>query len=189
MKINDVKYAWKGNLSKRSTTKFIILHHRAGTGDALSIHNGHLANGWSGIGYHFYVRSDGSVFRGRPIATVGAHCTGYNAESIGVCFEGNFETEKIMPQAQLRAGKELVTYLLSLYPKAEVKKHGDFGATACPGRSFPFEEIKKGELEMTVDEAVEIVQAKAGLEDGTIEFLLCYKYGEELVLKLAEAMV
>ena len=189
MKINDVNYDWRYGLSKRSNTKHIILHHRAGTGDALSIHKGHLARGWSGIGYHFYVRTDGSVFRGRPIATVGAHCTGYNAESIGVCFEGNFEKEKTMKPAQLRSGKELISYLLTLYPKAEVKKHRDFEATACPGLKFLFEEIKKGELEMTVDEAVEIIQAKAGIEDGTIEFLLCYKYGEELVLKLAEAMV
>ena len=42
---------------------------------------------------------------------------------------------------------------------------------------------------MTVNEAVEIIKNKAGLEDETIEFLLCYKYGEELVKKLAKRMV
>ncbi len=188
MKINNVQYEWKGELSKRNVTRYIILHHRAGNGDAKSIHLGHIANGWAGIGYHFYVRKDGSVYRGRPIATVGAHCSGYNSESVGVCFEGNFEKEQ-MNEAQVRAGREIVTYLLDLYPKAQVKKHRDFQTTACPGMKFPFEKIQEGVCDMTVEEAVEIVQAKAGLEEGTIDFLLCYKYGEELVVKLAEAMV
>ncbi len=187
MKIIDKDFSWNGNLSKRSKTKYIILHHRAGSGDVQSIHKGHLANGWSGIGYHFYVRKDGSVFRGRPIGTVGAHCTGYNDKSIGVCFEGNFEDEKMLP-AQLKAGQELILHLKGLYPDAEVKKHRDFQSTACPGGNFPFEEIRKGEYEMTVEDAIEIIQAKTGLEDETIEFLLCYRYGEELVIKIAQAI-
>ena len=41
---------------------------------------------------------------------------------------------------------------------------------------------------MTVEDAVEIIQAKVGLEDETIEFLLCYRYGDELVIKIAEAL-
>jgi len=67
--------------------------------------------------------------------------------------------------------------------------HRDFVSTACPGKNFPFDEIREGETDMSVEEAVEIVQAKAGIEDGTIEFMLCYKYGEELLVKLAEAMI
>lgn len=187
MKIFDTDFKWNGSLSKRTRTDFIILHHRAGDGDVSSIHQGHLKNGWSGIGYHFYVRKDGSVFRGRPIGMVGAHCTNYNSCSVGVCFEGNFEKEE-MTKAQIKAGQRLVEYLRNLYPKAEVKRHGELQATACPGRKFPFDEICKGVCEMTVEDAIEIVQAKAGLEDETIEFLLCYKYGEELITKLADAV-
>jgi len=188
MKINDVLLKWKGNLGKRYSTKYIILHHRAGNGDVMSIHQGHLGNGWSGIGYHFYVRKDGSVYRGRPIGTVGAHCTGYNDKSIGVCFEGNFETEK-MTSKQIQSGRELVQHLKGLYPNASIKRHCELGSTACPGRNFEFEKIREGEREVSVEDAVAIVQAKAGLEDGTMEFLLCYKYGEELIVKLAEAMI
>ena len=36
--------------------------------------------------------------------------------------------------------------------------------------------------------AVDTVQEVAGLEEQTIEYLLRYQYGEELVKKLAEAM-
>ena len=69
MNIIEQSYKWNGSLSKRLSTKYIILHHRAGNGDVQSIHQTHLANGWSGIGYHFYVRKDGSVYLGRPIDT------------------------------------------------------------------------------------------------------------------------
>lgn len=143
MKIFDIEYKWNGTLLKREKTEYIILHHRAGNGDVKSIHSTHIANGWTGIGYHFYVRKDGSIYRGRPIGTVGAHCTDYNKRSIGVCFEGNFESETMCP-AQLRAGRELTEYLKNLYPSAKVKRHKDFNSTACPGRNFPFEKIEKG---------------------------------------------
>lgn len=187
LKIIEQTYKWNGSLTKRAATKYIILHHRAGNGDVQSIHNTHLKNGWSGIGYHFYVRKDGSVYRGRPVNVVGAHTTNYNSISIGVCFEGNFESET-MPEVQIKAGQELVVYLKNLYPSAEVKRHKDFNSTACPGKSFPFEKIKKGEMTMTVNEAKEIIKKKAGLENDTINFILCYKYGEELIVKLAKAM-
>lgn len=39
-----------------------------------------------------------------------------------------------------------------------------------------------------VQAAIEKIQTKAGLEEKTIEYLLAYKYGEQLVKKLAEAM-
>lgn len=143
MKIIEKTYKWSGKLTKRSTTKYIILHHRAGNGDAESIHSLHLKQGYTGIGYHFYVRKDGSVYRCRPIDTVGAHCIGKNNMSVGVCFEGNFENEK-MSDAQIKAGQELVSYLKSIYPKAEVKRHKDLYATACPGKNFQFEKIKVG---------------------------------------------
>ena len=186
MRIVDVNYKWNGVLVGRQETKYIILHHRAGLGDAESIHYDHLNRGWSGIGYHFYVRRDGTVYRGRPITKTGAHTEGYNIVSVGVCFEGNYEAD-IMPEAQVKAGQEIVSWLTELYPNAKVCYHKDFAATSCPGKNFP-DKIKKGAEKMTVDEAVEIIQYKIGLEDQTIDFLLCYKYGEELVIKIAEAI-
>lgn len=186
MEIIDVNYKWNGQLVNRQETKYIVLHHRAGNGDVESIHYGHINNGWVGIGYHFYVRKNGKVYRGRPIEKIGAHTEGYNGVSVGVCFEGNYEKET-MPDVQIKSGKELVGHLKQLYPDAVVCYHKDFAATACPGKNFP-NKIKKGVVQMTVEEAVEIIQAKVGLEDETIEFLLCYKYGEALVTKIAEAV-
>lgn len=187
VKIIEQTYNWSGSLAQRTATKYIILHHRAGNGDVNSIHVQHQNQGYTGIGYHFYVRKDGKIYRGRPLTAVGAHCLGNNSYSVGVCFEGNFESET-MPEVQINAGQELVAYLKNLYPNTEVKRHNDFNSTACPGKNFPFETIKKGEITMTVNEAKKILKEKAGLEDSTINFLLCYKYGEDLIIKLARAI-
>lgn len=144
MKIIEKSFKWNGELIKRKATDYIVLHHRAGEGDVESIHRTHIARGWAGIGYHFYVRKNGEVFRGRPINTAGAHCVDCNKMSVAICFEGNFEKENTMPAVQIKAGQELVSCLKQIYPLATVKRHRDFGGTACPGKYFPFEEIKRG---------------------------------------------
>ena len=98
-----------GSMSYRSKTMRIILHHAAAvTCSVQDVHRWHINNGWAGIGYHFFVRKDGSVYRGRPENAVGAHASGSNSDSIGICFEGNFDIEP-MPAAQIQAGKELVS--------------------------------------------------------------------------------
>ena len=48
----------------------------------------HRLIGFDGTGYHFYVRRDGRVLATRPVSKVGAHARGYNAHSIGICYEG-----------------------------------------------------------------------------------------------------
>ena len=48
----------------------------------------HKERGWSGIGYHFVVRRDGTVELGRDVQIKGAHAKGHNARSIGVCIVG-----------------------------------------------------------------------------------------------------
>lgn len=141
MKINEVAYKWNGALTKRRSTTRIILHHAAASKcTAQQIHQWHLANGWVGIGYHFLVRKDGSVYRGRPEDTVGAHAGNNNYDSIGVCFEGSFMTET-MPIIQKWAGQELVQYLKDKYGITKVQKHSDVNATGCPGVHFPFASI------------------------------------------------
>ncbi len=143
MKIYDTNFNFTGGMLTRPLTRRIVLHHRAGEGDVLSIHNGHIKNGWSGIGYHFYVRRDGSIYRGRPVEKVGAHAEGHNSDSIGICFEGNFENEK-MGKEQKSAGQKLIAYLQESYGnKLKVIRHSDLTPTACPGRYFPFDELTK----------------------------------------------
>lgn len=48
-----------------------------------------------------------------------------------------------------------------------------------------YKEVDKA---MTKDEAKRILKAKAGLSDATITYLDSYRYGDDLIVKLAEAM-
>jgi len=135
-------YVWRGNLSYRSSTRYIILHHAAADCTAEQTHLYHRdSKGWSGIGYNLFVGLDGKVYAGRPINAVGAHCVGYNANSVGICFAGNFETST-MSAAQIAAGKKAVAYARSYYPSAIIKLHRELDATACPGRNFPAGEFR-----------------------------------------------
>ena len=143
MKIIETNWNWKSGLSRRAKTNVIVLHHAAAhTCTAQQIDNWHKGNGWSGIGYHFFIRKDGSIYRGRPEWAVGAHASGRNSDTIGVCVEGNYEEEKTMPQTQKNSVKEILRYLKGKYPKAELKGHRDVGATGCPGKYYPLQEMK-----------------------------------------------
>ena len=134
--ILDAGLRFKGTVVRRSKTEFLILHHAAASGTVQAIHAAHLNRGWIGIGYHYYVRKDGTIWRGRPENSVGAHTAGYNGKAIGICFEGNFETET-MGEAQLQAGLWLIRDILSRYPDPVIGGHRDYDATACPGANFP----------------------------------------------------
>ena len=63
-----------GGLQARSKTDLIVLHHSASADvSAAEIHGWHRAKGWAGIGYHFVIRKNGSIERGRPQEMIGAH--------------------------------------------------------------------------------------------------------------------
>lgn len=151
MRIIEETYAWAGEFTTRPMTDMIILHHAAAvTASAQDVHRWHLANGWIGIGYHYYVRKDGSIYRGRPEDAQGAHTSGYNTHSIGICAEGNFETEQ-MPLVQRDAIVWLVSDIMDRLGELELRRHRDCDATACPGRYYDFDYIK---------EAVSLTEAK-----------------------------
>ena len=167
MHILEAALSFRGTLDKRTATSRLVLHHAAAsTCSVEDIHRWHLANGWCGIGYHFLVRKDGSLWRGRPEDTVGAHAYGANRDSIGICFEGNFERET-MPDAQRQAGAALVADLLARYglTPAAVIRHSDVCATACPGRNFPFAALVDSAPQSAAENLVLAFQA-AAIADG-----------------------
>ena len=144
MNIIETGWEWNGALSRRSSTEYIALHHaEAVTCTAKQIHEWHKSNGWSGIGYHFFVRKNGEIYRGRPLWALGAHVQGMNNCSIGICAEGDYHNrDKVMPKTQKQAIKELVTYLKGIYPEAKIVGHREIGDSNCPGRYYPLEEMK-----------------------------------------------
>lgn len=143
MKIIETNWQWKNGLSNRSSTKYIVLHHaEASTCTAKQVDEWHKSNGWSGIGYHFFVRKDGSIYRGRPIDKMGSHVLHRNHESIGICAEGAYSRE-YMPDKQKRAIAELLDYLkANYYPNAQIVGHREIGSSDCPGKNYPLQELK-----------------------------------------------
>ncbi len=142
MKIVEPDWKWKNNLSSRPFTKYVVLHHAAARACSVyQVDSWHKANGWSGIGYHFFVRKDGTVYRGRPLWATGAHASGKNSESIGICAEGNYDEEYLMPDAQKDAIKAVLRMVKLSYPDAGIKGHRQVGATSCPGKYYPLSEM------------------------------------------------
>ena len=110
MQIIEEKYNWSGVFSNRSKTDYIVLHHaEAVKCTAQDVHSWHRANGWTGIGYHFFVRKDGTIYRGRPINVVGAHVQGMNSCSVGICAEGDYHTKEIYYRVMSISKKELLS--------------------------------------------------------------------------------
>lgn len=142
MKIIEANLPRNGNFTRRSKTDEVILHHaEASSATVWDINQWHLDNGWVGIGYHYYIRKDGSVYRGRPEWAVGAHATGHNDRSIGICCEGAYMTET-MPAAQLNSLKALLRDIMGRYGTLALKRHRDVNSTNCPGDNFPWAEAQ-----------------------------------------------
>ena len=65
MQIHDANLKHNGNWSYRSGTSEIILHHaEASHASVEDINQWHLERDWAGIGYNYYVRKDGTIWRG-----------------------------------------------------------------------------------------------------------------------------
>ena len=97
----------------------------------------HKARGFSDIGYHYLVHLNGDVDLGRDVDISGAHCTGHNAHSIGVCYVGGCGKDGKTPkdtrtQEQKAALANLLMDLRKLYPWAKIRGHRDFANKACP---------------------------------------------------------
>lgn len=124
---------------KRNITEIII--HCSATREgadfsAADIDRWHKERGFRCIGYHYVVRLDGTVERGRDESENGAHCKGHNATSIGVCYIGGLSftstPKDTRTPSQRRALRTLISTLLRRYPSARVYSHRDFAAKACP---------------------------------------------------------
>lgn len=131
--------------SKRKIDEIILHCTATPEGEEFSnaqIKQSHLARGFSDIGYHYVVGLNGEVRPGRAEAIAGAHCTGHNTRSIGVCYVGGCPTRSTpnwqmngkdtRTAAQTAALEKLVKELLKRYPGATVHGHNEFANKACP---------------------------------------------------------
>lgn len=145
-----------------NAVRYIVLHHAASDApegrsavstdiDWRTIDAQHRARGFDMIGYHYLVRFDGTIEKGRAEDLRGAHArawdtrgVSYNASSIGVCFAGNCDLSG-WTEAQQEAGYRLLTELLRRYdlPPERVIGHRECGnVTNCPGGLIDLDAVR-----------------------------------------------
>ena len=132
----------KLNLSvNKRTIKELIVHCSAtpeGKDYSVdTIRQWHLQRGFSDIGYHYVIYRDGSIHIGRDESIIGAHCTGHNTNSIGVCYIGGCASDGKTPKdtrttKQKQSLVKLLKELKTKYPQASIHSHKDFTNKACP---------------------------------------------------------
>lgn len=115
---------------------------------ATDIDRWHRERGFDCIGYHYVIRLDGKIEKGRDVAVPGAHCVGWNARSIGICYIGgldaNGQPADTRTNAQKRVLYQLIEDLQREYPSiALILGHRD----TSPDRDGngiiePFEYVK-----------------------------------------------
>ena len=100
------------------------------------INQWHLDRGWDGCGYHYIVRRDGVLEWGRDREKQGAHVSGYNSDSLGVCMVGGIDddgaSQNNFTNAQFTRLKDLFGVLFVDYSDATVLGHRDLAAKDCP---------------------------------------------------------
>lgn len=105
-------------------------------------------NGWSDIGYHYVIRRNGEIEKGRDDSVVGAHARGMNDHSIGICLiggrdhdagnENNFTSDQFISLAGLIGDLEWQ------FPGVEIIGHCDVpdSGKTCP--NFDVQEWLEG---------------------------------------------
>jgi hypothetical protein len=95
---------------------------------------------WPGIGYHFYITSDGTIYQTNDLKTV-CYFAGSNVQSnqlgVCICFAGNF-TAEVPTAAQLSSGSKLLVSLMQelQLPAESIRGQKEFVATQSPGQQW-----------------------------------------------------
>lgn len=96
----------------------------------------HKERGFAKIGYHYVILLDGTIQAGRSEEEMGAHCQGYNSNSIGICYIGGLD--RFRKSKDTRTDKQkialnwLVKDLKKRYPNATIHGHNEFSKKDCP---------------------------------------------------------
>ncbi|WP_305862506.1 N-acetylmuramoyl-L-alanine amidase [Helicobacter cholecystus] len=97
----------------------------------------HKERGWRGCGYHYVIKRDGEIQKGRKEEEIGAHCKGFNAKSIGICLVGgvdkNGKAKDTKTKKQEESLKALLKELLEKFEGSVVLGHRDLDKNKeCP---------------------------------------------------------
>lgn len=101
-----------------------------------SLRADHLKRGFVDVGYHYYIKKDGTIQEGRPLEKAGAHAQGHNAHSIGICYEGGLDANRKPKDTRTDAQKKSMLILI----KSTLRQFQGI-VTICGHRDF--EGVKK----------------------------------------------
>lgn len=96
---------------------------------AADIDRWHRERGFNSIGYHYVIRLDGKLEKGRDVALSGAHCKGWNERSVGICYIGGLDENgrpaDTRTNAQKRVLYQMIMDLQREYNILQVLGHRD----------------------------------------------------------------
>lgn len=130
------------------TPTHIILHTAAFKGDVdiQEIKRWHLLRGFKDVGYHYHIRKDGTLEKGRPENVKGAHCKagGMNNVSIGICLAGHGDFEE-WTEPQRFTLERLILDIIDRHNiiTANIKGHNEYdNGKTCPGKLIKMNEVR-----------------------------------------------
>ncbi len=96
----------------------------------------HKDRGFRCIGYHFVIRRNGVLERGRDVGETGAHARGSNINSIGICWVGgvNYNGSKPEDNRTLKQKDSMIKLISAIVLLFDVKilGHRNVSNTKCP---------------------------------------------------------
>lgn len=120
-----------------------------------TINQWHLARGWTGIGYNYYIDKKGKIWNGRDVQKIPAAQAGHNAGSIAICLGGkNFFTP-----AQFLALENLCGIINITYNgKITFHGHCEVSNKTCPNFDYKalLELDEEGFINYSSDSATEV---------------------------------
>jgi len=124
LNMKEIIYDFKVQHSNEPTNWIkIIIHHTSNSNTIQKIINLHvMKNQWSSIGYHFLIGKNGQIYYSRKLNTAGAHCYGYNRNSIGIALFGNFDNDE-PTEKQIISLKKLISSIKNKYEIRKILGH------------------------------------------------------------------
>jgi N-acetylmuramoyl-L-alanine amidase len=132
------------NRSLSDINKVVIHHSATETGDPWAYSRYHVnKHDWPGIGYHFVIQIDGTIYQTQKIETKSYHAGSANLSGIGICLTGNFDLDDPHYEQKERLSW-LIAYLQNhLGKELEIKAHNEYSTKSCPGNNFDLAEIQE----------------------------------------------
>jgi len=195
MTIIEVNYNWARTNFVQQKPDTIVIHHAVCKScTAQDIHRWHIEErGWAGIAYHYFIRKDGSIYRGRQETWQGGGLLGSeNKDVLQICLEGCYTdyvvngvvlTEKNVPKAQLDSLVELCKDIQKRLTIKAYKRHSDYSSTQaeskdCPGKYFPWEEF----IQRVGGIPVATINVSDAWKDKAIDFVVKFQKETGLVV-------